>query len=101
MACFASCFVRETWLYFSSIFFKIHVTAGAFGILPWPTKKGTRMSDMIAFLIVAGYCCIYLAVAGCIGFFSEEQTRLNADPFYSHSDFYVEHLAIPMFGYQV
>lgn len=59
------------------------------------------MSDMVAFLIVGGYACGLLAMNGVTGFFSDKQKALQANPFYAHSDFYAQHLAAPMFGYQM
>ena len=63
------------------------------------TLKGTttRASDDLAFEIVAGSCCLYLAVAGIIGRFglfgANNFDELEEDPFYAGSDFVKNHLS--------
>jgi hypothetical protein len=63
------------------------------------TLKGTttRASDDLAFEIVAGSCCLYLAVAGIIGRFglfgANNYDELEEDPFYAGSDFVKNHLS--------
>jgi len=73
----------------------------------WPFLiKGTqtRASDDLAFEIVAGSCCLYLAVSGFVARFSlfgvVNYAELQADPFYGKSSYVINHLAIPMLSYQ-
>lgn len=79
-----------------------------FRALNWwdfPTRKGSRASDIMAFEIVAGLCVTYLAIAGVIGSyglfgFENESVRLSANPFYERSHFVEDHLVYPMISYQ-
>jgi len=63
----------------------------------------SRASDDMAFEIVAGGCCVYLAAAGLVGTFSifgVELTHLQKDIFYAKSEFVINHLCYPMLWYQ-
>jgi hypothetical protein len=73
----------------------------------WPTKTrgGSRASDMMAFLLVAGICVTYLGIAGCIAwfrFFPEyiEYDTMDNNHFYGKSQFVEDHLIAPMLAYQ-
>jgi hypothetical protein len=65
------------------------------------TKSGAgRMSDLLAFQVVATASTTYLAFAGATGFFSAEQTALDEDRFYARSAFFESKIAYPMLAYQ-
>lgn len=72
----------------------------------WPevTDKGTRVSDLMAFLVSAGGCVTYLAVAGVIAFYSlfdvNDINVLASNAVYGESQFVRDHLIIPMICYQ-
>jgi hypothetical protein len=67
-------------------------------------ESSTRASDDMAFELVAGGCCVYLACAGSIATFNlfgvDIQEKLARDPFYAHDDWVTHHLILPMFFYQ-
>jgi hypothetical protein len=72
-------------------------------VLPEKTRDGSRGSDMLAFLIVAGSCCAYLGVLGTIGWFGfvpSDANNLTPDNFYAKSQFVEDHLIAPMLAYQ-
>ena len=73
-------------------------------VLPQPTRDGSRSSDMMAFLVVAGGCVTYLAAAGFILFYSlfevNDYNKLEANHFYGRSEFLENHLIYPMLAYQ-
>ena len=81
------------------------------GLWDFKTRKGSRASDIMAFEIVAGLCCCYLAAVGCIAWFrpeglvpeswATEFATIDNDKFYGHAQFVEDHLIAPMLGYQV
>jgi hypothetical protein len=80
-----------------------------FRALDWwkfPTRKGTRTSDIMAFEFVAGISVAYLGGAGLIisqGWFgtAAELARLNDDMLHTNSDFVINHLVYPMVTFQL
>jgi hypothetical protein len=73
----------------------------SFDSLSFPTPKGGRTSNAVAFLCTSSLCVLYLTVAGTLGFLSPENEANQSNPFYAHSEFFNQHLALPMFAYQV
>lgn len=72
-----------------------------YGFWSYPTKKGSRTSDLVAFEIVSGLCVIYIASCGIIGWF-ELINSIDAKPktFFSKSTFIENHLIYPMMSFQ-
>lgn len=75
----------------------------------WPGKAraGSRLSDIMAYEIVAGLIVTYVGVAGSYGWYemtfneNSEFYPLQFNKFYGMSQFFVDHLMIPMLSYQV
>lgn len=80
-----------------------------FRALDWwkfPTRKGARTSDIMAFEIVAGISVTYLGVAGLIlhyGWFGTEadSALLHGDMMYGKSQWFIDHLIYPMVTFQL
>lgn len=93
--------------------FAFLVLCGLFRILKlWDDVKlgkGTRGSDFLSFLLIAGSCVNYLGFAGLVCYYGlfgvnciGDLQRSHADPwFYGRSEFIENHLIIPMFSYQI
>lgn len=75
----------------------------------WPEKarKGSRLSDIMSYEIIAGLIVTYVGVAGTYGWLEmtnnpdSEFHPLQFNRFYGKSQFFVDHLMTPMFSYQV
>lgn len=72
----------------------------------WPGKarKGSRLSDVMAFQIVAFICLTYMAGVGTVAWFHLygpwDMSSLTADHYLGHEQFVIDHLLVPMFCYQ-
>lgn len=75
----------------------------------WPEKarRGSRLSDIMTYEIVAGLLVTYVGIAGSYGWWEmtnnpdSEFHSLPNDRFYGRSQFFSDHLMTPMFSYQV
>jgi hypothetical protein len=80
------------------------LTFRALGLWRFPTRYGSRASDILTFLILAGLCVVYLSLAGVIGRFSlfgiDDYDKLFRDQWYGRSLFVENHLLYPMLAYQ-
>lgn len=110
--------VVQTWLYgIPAAHILCVVLFRMLGLWPKPSQRpgskvtGSRSSDMIAYNIVSGYLCCYVAYYGTIAQFglfgNNELEKLNKAPgpshnrFYNESEWTFEHLTMPMLGYQI
>ena len=72
----------------------------------WPklADKGTRLSDMMAFEIVAGIVLAYMGISGTIIWFqlnpNWDVTSINQDKYLGYSKHVEDHLLMPMLTYQ-
>ena len=84
----------------------LHLTLiGYFRVMNyWPksSRGGTRLSDVMAFLIVAGLAVTYLGIAGILAYTTDvvDLAAMEKNPFYHGEEFVVNHLVIPMIMYQ-
>lgn len=70
-------------------------------LYPDYSRGGTRRSDILAYEIVSGWYCTYLALAGInIQFFHTDYVAMAQDPIYSRSAHVEQYLLCPMFFYQ-
>lgn len=74
---------------------------------PWKgktSKKGSSLSDVMAFEIISLLVCAYLGIVGIIGWFqlnkSWDYSFYEQNKFYTHSQWVEDYLLIPMFCYQ-
>lgn len=74
----------------------------AINLYPEKSRGGSRMSDVMAFLIVAGLSVTYLGIAGVLAYTTDvvDLKAMEADPFYRGEEFVTNHLIIPMVMYQ-
>jgi|EP00505_MAST-04D_sp_SCG-Rhode-Island_P003346 hypothetical protein len=70
-------------------------------------EKNSRLSDMVAYMIVSGTICTYVGVYGTIAFWrlngNEVRAQLEVDEhsaFYGRSEYVENYLIYPMLGYQ-
>lgn len=93
------------------LFVALSQTFKALNLWNFPCRRGTRASEIMAFMIVAGLCVTWLGIAGVIGFYGlfgvdcEGDFKRTAvegtDPyFYGRSDFVENHMIYPMISYQ-
>lgn len=71
---------------------------------PKPAEKGTRLSDIMAFEIVAGVTLAYMGIAGSIIWFqlnpNWDYTGIVEDKYLGYSKHVEDHLLMPMLTYQ-
>ena len=69
------------------------------------TRGGSRLSDVMSYLIVSEICVVYLAVVGTMGFFQMysgwDYGNIFEDNLFGRSPFVEEYLSSPMLAYQV
>ena len=86
-----------------SYFFFVLLFRGL-GLWKEPTRRGSRSSDIMAFQIIAGLCCVYLAFGGFIAYFElfgvKAYSLVVKDKYYGRSEFIENHLLYPMMSYQ-
>lgn len=96
---FLAWFIGTPVVYFAQV-----ILFRAMGLWDFPTRKGGRTSDIMAFLFSALISVTYLGVAGAIASYDlfgvNESTTLNADMFYTRSQFVEDHLIYPMITFQ-
>ncbi len=64
------------------------------------TKKDGNANDLMAFLITALFCVMYIPVASFMAFFNGSYAMLEDNRFYGRSEFVENHLLFPMFFFQ-
>ena len=68
------------------------------------TVRGSDGSDMMAYSIVACFCCFYVGVAGSMAWFNVcpgcDLEDITQDRMYGRSEFFERHLAAPLLTYQ-
>lgn len=97
--------VFQRWFILTPVgYFALVILFRGMGLWDFPTRKGGRTSDIMAFLFSALISVTYLGVAGAVATYDlfgvDESTRLNADMFYARSQFVEEHLIYPMITFQ-
>mmetsp|Transcript_22435 Transcript_22435/g.32719 ORF Transcript_22435/g.32719 Transcript_22435/m.32719 type:complete len:267 (+) Transcript_22435:90-890(+) len=86
------------------MYFGLVILFRAMNLWEAKTRKGSRGSDIMAFLIVAGICVTYLGIVGVIAWFELEPSwdydTLKKDNIYGRAQFVEDHLIMPMMSYQ-
>ncbi len=97
------------WMLCMNILFVVYLVAfRVLGVLSFPTRKGARTSDVVAFLIVAGLSVGYMALSGFIAQFGWFGTNVDnlfsgtiEESYYANNIFVRNHLVVPMVAYQI
>ena len=94
----------KPWLLLFPLHLALLVFFRTFGLMNRLTAKGSLLSDIMVFEILASFCVLYLSWYGLVGWFhwyDEDDSFLAPDSWYLESKFLRKHIAVPMMMYQV